>query len=220
MPSDHDQPAVFGYAPAVLLDLDGTLVDSVFHHVLAWDTALTDAGHDVPLWRIHAAIGMGSERLLPWLLGAHVPDAEALSDTHTSRFLAQADRLRPTPGALALIDDLEARQVPFRIATSAKAEERRALLDALGRHDLPAADADAVESPKPAPDLLLATCRELGVDPAHATLLGDSPWDAEAAEAVGVRTIAVRCGGFGDDRLYRAGAADVVDDPRAVVGRL
>lgn len=206
--------------PAVLLDLDGTLVDSVFHHVIAWDLALTEAGHPIPLWRIHAAIGMGGSRLVPWLLGEHVDELTELKDAHEELFLEQADRLRPTEGARALVEDLEVRGVPFVIATSATGPVREALLEALDRTDLPAIDADGVDSSKPAADLLLAGCEELGVDPAHATLIGDSPWDAEAARRVGIRSIAVRTGGFGDDRLLRGGAMDVVDNPRALVGRL
>jgi HAD superfamily hydrolase (TIGR01509 family) len=204
----------------VLLDLDGTLVDSVFHHVIAWDTALRDRGYEVPLWRIHAGIGMGSARLLPWLLGRHVHDAEELSDDHERRFLELANTLRPTPGALQLVEDLEVREVPYRVATSARQAVRDALLAALGRKDLPGLDADDVDEPKPAPDLLLAACDELGADPPSVTLVGDSPWDAEAARRIGMRTLAVRCGGFGDDRLLHAGADDVVDAPRDLVGRL
>jgi beta-phosphoglucomutase-like phosphatase (HAD superfamily) len=204
----------------VLLDLDGTLVDSVFHHVLAWDAALRDGGHEVPLWRIHEAIGMGSTRLLPWLLGRHVDEADALSDAHEERFLDMAPTLRATPGAVLLVEDLEVREVPFVIATSARERVRDALLAALGRRDLPGLDADDVDEPKPAPDLLLAACERLDVDPQDAVIVGDSPWDAEAARRVGMRCIAVRCGGFGDDRLLHAGADDVVDSPRALVGRL
>jgi HAD superfamily hydrolase (TIGR01549 family) len=206
--------------PAVLLDLDGTLVDSVFHHVLAWDRALADAGMPVPLWRIHAGIGMGGSRLVPWLLGRQVEEADELKEAHKELFLEQADRLRPTDGAVALIEDLERREVPFIIATSASGPTREALLEALGRTDLESVDADGVESSKPAADLILAACEELGVDPADATLVGDSPWDAEAARRVRVRSIAVRCGGFGDEVLRQFGAMDVVDSPRALVGRL
>ena len=208
------------YRPSVLLDLDGTLVDSVFQHVLAWDAALRAGGYTVPLWRIHEAIGMGSDRLLPWLLGEHVPDADKLSDDHKRRFLQRADELRPTPGARALVDDLRRREVPFVVATSAGAAEREALLEALGDDGLPRADADEVASPKPAPDLLLAAVDEIDRPIRHATMVGDSPWDAEAARRVGMRMIAVRCGGFGDGRLLDAGASSVVDDPRALVGRL
>ena len=209
-----------GAAYPVLLDLDGTLVDSVFHHVLAWDRALTDHGYTVPMWRIHAGIGMGSDRNLLWWLGREVPEAEALSASHDRRFLAWADRLRPTEGARELIEDLEARAVPFVIATSAGTEEREALLAALGRDDLPITGANDVASSKPAADLLEAAAKVVKADLDQATMIGDSPWDAEAADRLGVRMIALRCGGFGDDRLLSAGAYEVVDDPRALIGRL
>lgn len=208
------------YAFAVLLDLDGTLVDSVFHHVIAWDGALRARGHHVPLWRIHASIGMGSQRLVPWLLGGHVPEASELSDDHERRFLSQAGDLRATPGARELVEDLCIRKVPFIVATSATAAVREALLEALHCGDLETSDADDVSSPKPAPDLLLQACAALDVRPTDAVLIGDSPWDADAAQRVGMRTLAVRCGGFGEDLLRGAGAFDVVDDPRALIGRL
>ncbi len=208
------------YKAAVLLDLDGTLVDSVFHHVVTWHAALRGSGRTVPMWRIHQGIGMGSKRLVPWLLGEHVDDSDALSDEHERLFLDHAEDLVPTPGAAALIDDLDRRGVPFLVATSAGTAIREALLDVLGMPDLKTADADDVSSPKPAPDLLLAAAAQIGADPTQTTLVGDSPWDAEAADAIGMRAIAVRCGGFGDDRLIDGGAADVVDDPRALIGRL
>jgi HAD superfamily hydrolase (TIGR01509 family) len=213
--SPSDEPT-FG----VLLDLDGTLVDSVYQHVLSWHEALQAAGYDVPLHRIHAAIGMGSDRLVPWLLGEHVDDADALADDHTRRFLARTDQLRPTTGAQAFLEDLELREVPFIISTSASGDEREALLDVLDRHDLPATDADEVDSSKPAPDLLLASCREAGFDPSLTIMVGDAPWDAHAATRVGIRPIAVRCGGFGDDALRGAGAVRIVDAPRDLIGQL
>lgn len=208
------------YTAAVLLDLDGTLVDSVYLHVDTWVRTLREAGHDVPAWRVHAGIGMGSDRLVPWLLGRTPDDLDELSEQHHRLFLERADELVPTRGARELVEDLERRGVPFTIATSAKPPVRKALLACLGREDLDATDAGDVDSPKPAPDLLLAACKDLGVPPVHATLIGDSPWDAEAARKVGVRAIAVRTGGFGDDRLVHAGADDVVDAPLDLVGRL
>jgi HAD superfamily hydrolase (TIGR01509 family) len=204
----------------VLLDLDGTLVDSVFHHVLAWDRALTDHGYAVPMWRIHAGIGMGGKSLVPWLLGRHVDDAQAASDAHGRYFLERADALRTTPGAVELLDDLGERGIPFIIVTSAEARIGEALLAALGRKDLRTTNADDVAAPKPAPDLLLAACEEIGGEPGRATLVGDSPWDAEAAARVDMRMIGVRCGGFGDGRLLDAGALAVVDSPRELIGRL
>lgn len=208
------------FVPVVLLDLDGSLVDSVYEHVIAWAEAFRVRGYEVPAWRIHAGIGMGGSRLVPWVLGRHVDDADEIADDHRRRFLDHADGLRPTRGALTLLDDLERRGVRYIIATSAEAEVRKALLEVLGRDDLPAVDADAVSSSKPAPDLLLATCAELGADPGEATLVGDSPWDAEAAHRIGIRTIGLRCGGFSDHQLLAAGAHAVADDPGSLVGRL
>lgn len=204
----------------VLLDLDGTLVDSVFYHVLAWDTALREHGYTVPLWRIHASIGMGANRLIPWLLGRQVPEVDSLAKTHARVFRQYADQLTPTHGANALLEDLDVRQIPYLIATSTKAELREILLRVLGRDDLKTLDADDVPFSKPAADLLVRACETLGADPHRTTMVGDSPWDAEAAHRVGIRCLAVRCGGFGDDRLLAAGALTVVDDPRALVGRL
>lgn len=203
----------------VLLDLDGTLVDSVYHHVLAWQEAFRAHGHDVALPAIHSAVGMGSDRLVPHLLGDHVPEAEALAAQHLRRFLELADRLRPTRGARALLADLEAREVDYVVATSAGGEESDALLQALGAQP-PPIDSDAVRDSKPAGDLFLAACDELGVAPDAALVIGDSPWDAEAARRIGARPLAVRCGGFSDATLARRGAVDVVDDPRELIGQL
>lgn len=205
---------------AVLLDLDGTLVDSVFYHVLAWDTALREHGFKVPLWQIHAGIGMGANRLVPWLLGRQIPEVDSLARAHARIFRQYVDWLNPTHGAKALLEDLDVRQIPYLIATSTRAELREILLGVLGRDDLKTLDADDVVFSKPAADLLVTACEMLKVDPHRATMVGDSPWDAEAAQRVGIRCLAVRCGGFGDDRLLAAGALAVVDDPRALVGRL
>lgn len=206
--------------PSVLLDLDGTLVDSVFLHVTTWHQALRAAGRSVPMWKIHEGIGMGGDRLVPWLLGEHVDDMDELKDAHSKLFLPHAEQLVPTPGAHALLDDLQRRKVAFLVATSAGGETAQALLAALDDPDVEVFTADDVGSPKPAPDLLLAALDKLGTTTEDATMVGDSPWDAEAADRIGVRMLAVRCGGFGDGRLLDAGASAVVDDPKALVGRL
>lgn len=205
--------------PAALLDLDGTLVDSVYHHVVAWQDALRNGGHEVAAVRIHAGIGMGSDRLLPWLLGGHVDAADELSAGHRRRFLERAEDLRPTPGARQLLEDLRVREVPFVVATSAGEEEREALLAVLGEPDLPLAGAGEHDS-KPSPDTILGACGELGVTPDQAVIVGDAPWDAIAARRVGVRAIGVRCGGFGDDVLREAGVERIVDNPRGLIGQL
>lgn len=205
---------------AVILDLDGTLVDSVHHHVTAWHRALVTEGHDVPMTRVHAGIGMGSDRLLPWLLGGHADVTDTLSDRHRELFLAVTDDLRPTPGALALLDDLATRDVPHVVATSAAPEERAALLDALGREDLDVVDSGDVGSSKPSPDLLLAACAHLGIGPENAIMVGDSPWDARAATRASMPCVLVRSGGFGDQELLAAHPSRLVDAPGDLVGQL
>ncbi|MGI8575459.1 MAG: HAD family hydrolase [Egibacteraceae bacterium] len=208
------------FKPGVLLDLDGTLVDTVFHHVLCWHQALDEHGYTVPMWRIHAGIGMGSERLVPWLVGRQVKEVGELSDRHTELFLERADAFRPTHGAAELIEDLKTREIAFLVATSAGSEEREALLAALEMPDLTTADSSNVGSAKPAPDLLLVACEELGVEPSQATMVGDSPWDQVAARTVGIRGVGVRTGGFGDEAMTKAGAELLADDPAGLIGRL
>jgi HAD superfamily hydrolase (TIGR01509 family) len=205
---------------AVLLDLDGTLVDSLYLHVVAWHEAFHAAGYAVPMVAIHAAIGMGSDRLMPHLLGEHVDDADAVSDDHKRRFLEGADSLEPTPGAAALLDDLDTRGVPYVVATSASGQERDTLLAALGREDLPIVGSDDVDSSKPAPDMLLAAQDQLERTPDHAVMVGDAPWDARAAVRAGMEAVAVRCGGFSDASLRAAGATRIVDTPRDLIGTL
>ncbi|QBI18374.1 HAD family hydrolase [Egibacter rhizosphaerae] len=203
----------------VLIDLDGTLVDSVYLHVIAWQEALQRHGHTVPTADVHSAVGMGSDRLVPWLVGGTVPDAEAVSSEHTARFLELVDRARETRGATALLEDLRRRGVAHVVASSASGEESTALIEALGTEP-PVIDSEAVSASKPAPDLLLAGCEQLEIAPERAVLVGDSPWDAEAAQRVGIGMIGVRTGGFSDELLFRHGARDVVPDPRALIGRL
>lgn len=205
---------------ATLLDLDGTLVDSVPHHVLAWQEALAATGHHVPTARIHAGIGLGGDRLVPWLLGGHVDEADALRDDHARRFLERAEALQATPGATALLDDLRRRDVPYVVATSADGATRDALLEVLGEPDLPLAGAGDDGPSKPAPDVLFAACRKIGADPTTSVLVGDAPWDAMAARRAGMRSIAVRCGGFADAVLREAGAERVVDAPVDLIGQL
>lgn len=216
-----DRPKAIDLVAGVILDLDGTLVDSVHQHVVAWREALLAAGHDIPGVRIHAGIGMGADRLVPWLIGRHVDDADTIANDHTERFLARLDGLGPTPGARELLADLERRDVSFIIATSAGSAEREALLAALGRDDVPVTDAGDVDSSKPAPDLLTAAADKAGFDLGASCMVGDAPWDAVAAGRAGLASsIAVRCGGFADTVLRQSGAGRVVDAPGDLIGVL
>ncbi len=208
------------YRAGVLLDLDGTLVDSVPHHVVTWDEALVAAGFEVPTWRIASAVGMGGDRLVPWVLGRPEPRTDAIKADQEERFLARAGVLRPTPGAAELLADLQDRGVPLVIASSASSAVSEALLAVLGSPSVGSTTSDDAGSSKPGPDLLLAAAALIDVRPDQATLVGDAPWDAEAATRLGMRTFGVRTGGHGDDALRRAGAFEVVDDPRGLIGRL
>lgn len=208
---------------AVILDLDGTLVDSVPLHVVCWHDALLAAGRPVHTARIHAGIGLDSTRLLRFLLG-EVPDpdlAEALSTDHRERFLDRADTLQATAGATALLADLADREVPFVVATSAGEEERAALLGVLGDPDVQVTDADSTDDAKPDGGPLQAAAAQLGVPTDVTTVMvGDAPWDGYAAQAAGMRFVAVTSGGFSRAQLRRAGAVRVVDTPAGLLGTL
>jgi beta-phosphoglucomutase-like phosphatase (HAD superfamily) len=204
---------------AVLFDLDGTLVDSVFHHARVWHDVLLDRGTRVPHWKIHRGIGLPGERLLAWLLGESPSDRDQLIAEHHRRFLASTSSLTETDGANALLRDLEAREVPFQVISSADEETRDALFKTLGR-TLPIAPAPAKKSSKPHADPLMAAAHDLGIDPNQLSFIGDAIWDGEAARRSGVHFIGLRCGGTSDALLEHAGALWIEDAPRDLVGRL
>ncbi|WP_370326535.1 HAD family hydrolase [Euzebya sp.] len=208
---------------SIILDLDGTLVDSVPLHVTTWHDAFVDAGRPVPTRAIHAAIGMGSTRLIHHLLG-EVPDDdlhEQLEEGHRSRFVEAGEVLQPTPGALGLLEDLTARDVPFVVATSAGSAEREILLGVLGDPDVHVTGGDSTDDSKPAPDPLQAALGGLGTTASPlVTMVGDSPWDGHAAATLGLRFAAVRSGGFDDAVLREAHADLLVDHPSGLIGVL
>lgn len=209
----------------VALDLDGTLVDSVYLHVLAWVEAIVAAGETPPPHvRVHQAIGMGSDRLLQWTTGRPFgpDDSQAIAADHDDRFLARAELLRATPGARALVDDLGQRGVPFVIATSSSGKVLDTLLGVLDLTpgDLDVATGEDVERTKPAVDPVLAACDRLALAPDRVAFVGDSRWDAEAAARAGAFPVGVRCGGNSTEVLLGAGARLVVDTPVDLLGRL
>jgi HAD superfamily hydrolase (TIGR01509 family) len=202
---------------AVLFDLDGTLVDSVYQHATMWHDVLRDHKLHVPLWKLHRAIGLPGERLLAWLLGEKPRNAATLIAEQDERFARLANTLTPTQGALALLNDLEAREVPFMAITSASETTRQALFQALDR-ELPVGD--STKSPKPHADPILAAVHTLGLDPLQVTFVGDAIWDGESARRSGVHFLGLRCGGTSDALLKQAGALWVEDAPRDLIGRL
>ena len=205
-----------------LLDIDGTLLDSTYHHTLAWSRAFADAGHPVPLWRLHRHIGMGGDRLVPAVTDE--PTAERLGEEVQERWRAAYDDLigetRLLPGARELLDTLGAAGLRVVLASSSIPEHaQRALdlLDAGERADAWTTSEDAEES-KPDPELLEAALAE--VEGSRAVMIGDATWDVVAANRVSVPTIGLLCGGFGEAELRDAGAAAVYRDPADLVAHL
>ena len=212
--------------PAVLLDLDGTLVDSVYQHVLAWREALEAAGIELAVWRIHRRIGMSGGLLVNALLretGRPVTGEEIarLQSHHARAYARQVDQVRPLPGARDLLAQLSRLAVPWAIATSGRLEAARPALEMLGIDPrVPGVTRDAVEHAKPDPDLFLAAARRLGVDAAASVVVGDSVWDLLAARRAGALGVGLLSGGYGQEELERAGAYRVYQDPADLLRHL
>jgi HAD superfamily hydrolase (TIGR01509 family) len=204
---------------AALLDVDGTLVDTNYHHAIAWYRAFKQNGHQIPLWRIHRHMGMGGDHLVEAVLSAEVEKREGddIRAAEKALYLALIEDVAPLRGARELMQDLRDRGHPVVLASSAKALELEHYLDLLDARSL--ADAwttgDDVQSTKPDPDLVLAALEKAGNGPA--VMVGDSTWDCEAAKRAGIETIAVLTGGFSERELLDAGASAVfhsIDDLR------
>jgi HAD superfamily hydrolase (TIGR01509 family) len=209
-----------------VFDLDGTLVDTVYQHVLAWREALEEAGIQLAVWRIHRRIGMSGGLLVHALgreTGRHLTADEVahLQSRHVVAYARQAGQLRPLPGARELLDYLSRASVPWAIATSGRLASARPALDLLR---LPA-DAvivtrDAVERAKPDPDLFVYAARALGVDLSAAVVVGDSVWDLLAARRARALGVGLLSGGYGQEELERAGAYRVYQDPAELLRHL
>jgi HAD superfamily hydrolase (TIGR01509 family) len=197
--------------PAAILDIDGTLVDTNYHHAIAWFRALRQSGHVVPIWRIHRHIGMGGDKLIAALLSDEVEAREGddIRAAEKALYLALIEEVEPLRGARELMQDLRDRGRRVVLASSAKPDEVDHYLDLLDARSLAdswTTSAD-VEETKPAPDLILAALAKL--DGAPGIMIGDSTWDCEAAKAAGIPSIAVLTGGFSEEELLAAGAAAV-----------
>jgi HAD superfamily hydrolase (TIGR01549 family) len=198
-------------APAAILDIDGTLVDSNYQHAIAWYRALRQHGHVLPIWRIHRHIGMGGDQLVASLCGDEVEaqQGDDIRDAEKALYMALIDEVEPLAGARELIVDLQRMGRRIVLASSAKPDEVEHYLDLLDARGLADAwtTAGDVESTKPEPDLVHAALERAGTD--SAVMVGDSTWDCEAARRAGVQTIAVLTGGFSEQELSDAGAVAV-----------
>jgi HAD superfamily hydrolase (TIGR01509 family) len=210
--------------PAVLFDVDGTLVDSNFHHVVAWHRAFLDVDREVPCWRILGLIGRSGSDVIRILLGDELADAhgDQVKKLHTRYFLDSASLVRPLPGARELLEaiaDLGWRTV---LATSAGEKELGVLREALDAEDLideVTSSSDAEEA-KPDPDIVATALERIDAQPGEAIFLGDTVWDVQAARRARVPCAAVLSGGISREALEHAGAAAIYAGPLEVCAHL
>jgi HAD superfamily hydrolase (TIGR01549 family) len=205
---------------AFLFDLDGTLVDSVYHHVLAWHDALSSEGIKLSIWRIHRRIGMSGGLFTNMLLretGLDLDPAriERLQKRHAESYRAGIDGVQALPGAHALLTFLTQAAIPWAVATSGRLETARPALDKIGFDfgNTPIVTRDRVKHAKPDPDLFLAAAEALQVDISTTFVVGDSVWDMLAAQRARALGIGLLSGGYSADELERAGAYRVFNDP-------
>jgi HAD superfamily hydrolase (TIGR01509 family) len=209
-----------------LFDLDGTLVDSVYQHVLAWREALEKAGIELAVWRIHRRIGMSGGLLVNALLretGHRLTAAEAaeLKRIHAEAYARQAPQLRLLPGARELLIYLSKNRVPWAIATSSWRESAAPTLRLLNLDGNPTVvTRDEVDHAKPNPDLFLAAALRLRVEITNSIVVGDSVWDLLAARRALALSVGLLSGGYGRDELERAGAYRVYQDPADLLNHL
>ncbi len=225
-PEARDRSDTERVGPAFLFDLDGTLVDSVYQHVLAWREALESAGIELAVWRIHRRIGMSGGLFLSALLretGRPVTpeEVERIQRLHTEAYARQVGQVRPLPGARELLAYLTELGVPWAIATSGRMESARLTLELLEvGPDVPVVTRDQVRHAKPDPDLFLAAAERLGVPITEAVVVGDSIWDMLAARRARALGVGLLSGGYGQAELEVAGAYRVYQDPADLLRHL
>jgi HAD superfamily hydrolase (TIGR01509 family) len=213
-------------SPAFLFDLDGTLVDSVYQHVLAWREAMAAVGIQLAVWRIHRRIGMSGGLMANAILretghAVTTDEANRLVRLHVEAYARLTDQVRPLPGARELLAYLAKSKVPFAIATSSRIESARRPLAMLDVPDhVPIITRDQVEFAKPDPDLFLMAAEKLGVPIANSVVVGDSVWDLLAAQRARALGVGLMSGGYGEDELARAGAYRVYQDPADLLTHL
>jgi HAD superfamily hydrolase (TIGR01509 family) len=208
--------------PAAILDIDGTLVDTNYHHVIAWYRAFKRHDIVLPLWRIHRHIGMGGDQVVGALAGEDVElkRGDDIRAAEKELYFELIEEVEPFEGARGLIETLKKRGHPVVLASSAKAEEVDRYLDLLDARQLAdgwTTSAD-VEATKPHPDLVIAAVEKAGGG--KAVMVGDTPWDCESARGAGVPTVCVLTGGFSEDELRDAGAVAVFESIAQLAERL
>jgi HAD superfamily hydrolase (TIGR01509 family) len=198
-----------------VLDIDGTLVDTNYHHAIAWYRAFRQSGIVLPIWRIHRHIGMGGDQLVGALTDEETERerGDEIRAAEKTLYFELIDEVEPMEGARELIEELKRRGHTVVLASSAKDDEVEKYLDLLDARELAdswTTSADVKET-KPQPDLVNSALERSGGSADEAVMVGDTPWDVHAAENAGVKTITVRTGGFGDDELRDAGSIEVYE---------
>jgi HAD superfamily hydrolase (TIGR01509 family) len=211
--------------PAVLFDLDGTLIDTVYEHVDAWWETLSEAKIEVPKWKIHRRVGMSGKSFIQELLRelevSTKPDFEALEQGHDVRFARASKHLKPLPGANDLLEHLYRSKVPIAIATTGNRQQTSLLVKRLRLpKGMKVVTGDDVEKAKPSPDVFVAAAKKLRVDIGDCIVVGDSVWDVLAAGRKHALPVSLLCGGYGGDELERSGAFRVYNDPHDLLEHL
>jgi HAD superfamily hydrolase (TIGR01549 family) len=211
---------------ALIFDLDGTLVDTVYAHVFAWQRAFAETGLAIDGWRIHRRIGMSGglfARAAARELGHDIDlsAAEALQRRHGELFREFLPERRPLPGAVELLKDLRSRNIAYGIATSGRRPEIDRSLEVLGvGDDVVVVERSDVARAKPEPDLFIACRQRLGFEASECYVIGDAVWDQLAARRAGILSVGLLSGGYGETELLSAGAFRVYRDPAELLSSL
>jgi len=205
--------------PSVLVDVDGTLVDTNYFHTVAWWRAFQDIGEDVPMSSIHPLIGMGSDQLVRRLIGR---ESEEASDAHSKRYEPFKDEIKAFPGAADLLAELARRGARVVLATSSDEKDLDRLREAIDAEDAidEAVSNGDVEHSKPAPDIFEAALAKFDLDPERTMVVGDTRWDVEAAGKLDLEVVCVLTGGSTREQLEQAGAVAVYDDAAQLLDQL
>ena len=207
-----------------ILDIDGTLVDTNYHHTIAWYRAFRHHGIVLPIWRIHRHIGMGGDQMVKALTDDRTESEQGdeIRSTEGSQYDELIGEVEPMAGSRELVEELKRRGHTVVLASSAKEQEVEHYLDVLDARELAdswTTSAD-VEATKPKPDLVHAALERAGGRSDEATMVGDTPWDVKAAQGAGVETLTVLTGGFGAEELRAAGALDVFESVAELCSKL
>ncbi len=204
--------------PAFIFDLDGTLVDSVYQHVMAWHAALRECGFDLSIWRVHRRIGMSGGLMIRALareldMPLEEPIIKRLGELHEQEFKRRISSIAPLPGARDLLAELRDLNIPYIIATSGTQADAGPMLELLGRIGEKIVTREDVKRAKPDPDLFLTAAKRLHVKDVEVIVAGDSVWDMLAARRANFLGVGVLSGGYGQQELEQAGAFRVYADP-------